>query len=529
MQAAPAAVPRWPRVFAAALIALFSWCPSIEPPLRADDNVSDGDYDGYEDVKDSNGKPIYAGGLVEGKCGARLSPSFSAGKFATADDERFFAEFFDVKIGEMTWKKNRQQLPDLRYKFKQTLTKASQAPAPDVHDKLNAITLAKCRKIAADERYPRAARVNCMNLIGELNQQEKREGDPKTVVALADARNYLLDAAADAALHDALRVEAMVGLKRHAETNLAADARKSVKDRMLQLLSKKNPPPGKIGPDWIRMQAADILGILASKGDEAKQPDVSAALLAMAAEADIELWMRCQVVGNLKKLDKSFPADKILPAARRLAGLVVEIATLTNKLPGAAGKAAEVKPVADAAAAVKANKKDDKSDARKKKADKVKKEDAKDADPKKDDENAAPVVKVPAQVRKVTGEELTFCLSRIRSALTGREVPEKKKGVLVPDTGGLLSAANDPNTRKFIEDLVANVDKMLLITANSKLAHATLVAELEKARTELEQWLKTAGVSKPAGKAVLADKAKSPPAVGRAKNKSGVNATVGSE
>jgi hypothetical protein len=524
MQFTTSTIQRWPRAFAAALIALLSL--SFLPPLRAADEP-DGEYDGFEDIaKDDNDNPIFAKdetgkGLLEKQCRTRVTNICNTGKFASPDEERFFSEFMDSKIGELTWKVSLTRLPELRTKFRNYFPAA--AAAQDVHEKLNKIVLDKCKKVVADERFPRAVRVNCMLMIGELNQQEKRSGDLRSVVTYSDARSYLLDSVDQPKLHDALRVAAMDGLERHAGTNPAADARKNLKDKMLQLLSKKNPAPGKskIGQDWVRVKAADILGILANEHEEARQADVTTALLNMAAEADLPIWMRCRAAENMKKLNKSFTADKILPAARQLAGLVVEVAAMTDTLPGAAPKKADVKPVKEAEADGGAKKNADKGDAAKKPVDKKKK-----PDPKKNaqdvvDENAvptAPAVNVPAKVKKVLAEELIFCLSRVKLALTGSI---KKDG-----DAGLLAAANDPNARKFIEELVDSVDEMLLISMDSKREYAKLVADLEKARTELEQWLKAAGEPKPDGGKVGAEKNKSRSQVGLGKPKGGVRATV---
>ncbi|HVC97412.1 MAG TPA: hypothetical protein VND64_27265 [Pirellulales bacterium] len=527
MQITQSAFERQPRAFAAALIALMSLSLLNRAPLLADD-APDGDYDGFEDVaKDDNGKPIFAKdesgkGLLEKQCGTKITNICNAGKFASPDEERFFSEFMDTKIGELTWKDNLTKLPDLRAKFRKYFPVA--AALPEVHDKLNKMVLEKCKKIVADERFPRAVRVNGMLMIGELNQQEKRSGDLRSVVTLPEARTYLVDSVDQPKLHDALRVAAMDGLERHAATNPTADARKSLKDKMLQLLSKKDSAAGKsrTGQDWVRVKAADILGTLAKEHDEARQADVAMALLDMAAEADLPLWMRCQAVGNMRKLNKNFPADKILPAARQLAGLVVEISASADQLPGAAPKKADAKPAADAAAAGGASKKVEKSEAGKKTADKKKKPDPKKSDQNDDDENAvpaAPAVHVSAKVRKLIGEELVFCLSRVKEALTGSF---KKDGV-----DGLLAAANDPNVRKSIEELVAGVDEMLKIAMDGKREYSVLLADLEKERTELEQWLKTAGVPKPGGGKVGLDKGKSSPPVGRVKTNADVKATVG--
>jgi hypothetical protein len=503
----------WPSRFAAALVALLSMSVSNGPSFAADDE-SDGAHDGYEDVqKDAKDEPIYAKdesgkGLTERNCKSRITAIFNAGRFSTADEERFFSEFFDVKIGELTWKQNAEELPDVRGKLRRNIGLAGGAPSPEVHDRLNAILLAKCKKIVADQRFPVTVRVNAMLMIGDLNQQEKRAGETASIVPLPDARVFLLASADDRSMHEALRIAATVGLKRHAQTNPTADVRKALKDAMLQILSKREPVEikKKLGVNWLRKNAAEVLGVLATKGDEARQPDVSKEILAMAADQEVELWMRCEVAGNLGELDsKSFPADKIMPAARQLADLAVEISAMANKIPGM--KVVNVKPAAVADAKKSEEKESKKSD--KKSADK--KPDKKSAEKKSDKKNtdkkneppaaaAAPTVRVTQHVRKVTSEELTSCLCMVRYALTGHippKFPVKRNDEAA--AGGLLAAATDANSKSFTHELVAKVDKMLEITSGNKLEFPELVEQLNVARTELEEWLKNAMPGKPAG------------------------------
>jgi hypothetical protein len=94
---------------------------------------------------------------------------------------------------------------------------------------------------------------------------------------------------------------------------------------------------------------------------------------------------------------------------------------------------------------------------------------------------------------------LTYCLSKVRYALTGY-VPTKypvRKNDEAP-TGGLLTAATDANAKSFLHELVAKVDKMLAITSG-KLEFQELVTQLDDERTQLEQWLKNATAAKPTG------------------------------
>jgi hypothetical protein len=203
---------------------------------------------------------------------------------------------------------------------------------------------------------------------------------------------------------------------------------------------------------------------------------------------------------------------------------------LTKNLAGTGAKSAETKPV-DAPAA-DAKKDDGKKDNRKKpKPDaKPKGKNPKGDKPVVSAAPPAPTTRVPAHVRKVTADELTFCLSRVRLALTGRDTPLKKNEK--PEPGALLAAASDANTRTFIDELVKKVDAMLAITMG-KLEYAEMVAELGKVRTELEQWLKPAAAAATAENATAAaEKPRKAPVTDSSKGggaKDAGKATVGSK
>ncbi|MEX2118791.1 MAG: hypothetical protein WD847_04200 [Pirellulales bacterium] len=352
-----------------------------------------------------------------------------SGRFDNAEDQTLFNNYFSFWMAELTWK---EKLPSLTAKRDELRKQFMPRAAPDVHNRLNALLLSEMPKIALNDAYHPAVRANCVLILADLNQQEPRAGGVGAV-PLPEALPVLLDAVQDTDQHDVVRVTALRGIVRHAESNMAQNVRKGVADAMVQLVTAKQPAEGqsKDGHLWLCMMAADVLGTLAAQGPEANLPEVCQALAGLVAQANGEIWVRCQAAESLGALEpKSFPANAVGKMAADLASLVVDISKAN------AQTAAEV----DTAAA-------------------------------------------PAKLREILAAELVDQLTQVKSALVGRgEPPAANRG---------LRAAADDAARPFIDGLVTKIDEMVAISGDTKLSLTDLAKSVQDKGLELEDWLKT--------------------------------------
>lgn len=124
----------------------------------------------------------------------------------------------------------------------------------------SAAALESMDALARDGQEPLAVRVNAMLFIGEMRQKDNREGKvwPKAADALAKA-------AADRTLPPAVRVAAMAGLARQADTAKAAgDARvteftRAARGALQGILGEKPEGSDAVAVDWLAARALAML------------------------------------------------------------------------------------------------------------------------------------------------------------------------------------------------------------------------------------------------------------------------------
>lgn len=176
------------------------------------------------------------------------------------NNQKLFDAYWTYYISQITW--GQHDLADIRTRIKSVL-RGSRDPARERLAKQ--IILPFCSKVAKDPGFSPHARVNAVLMIGELNQVEPVPGGPPQV-SLPEARPVLLELL-DPKLpvddvHDALRVEAMVGLMNHIERGgIKDDKQRKQVDSLLQgILNAKEPPQGR-RPEihkWIQRVAGEV-------------------------------------------------------------------------------------------------------------------------------------------------------------------------------------------------------------------------------------------------------------------------------
>mgnify|MGYP001041664315 CR=1 FL=1 len=182
---------------------------------------------------------------------------------------------------------------------------------PPVREQLLAFLLPKLVDMVKKNYHP-VTRVNAMLMIGRLNAQEpptRFGSDPP--VALPEAQPHLLAAlvdpqvpdAAHPKLPDAVKVAALVGIKRHAELGAVTtpEQRAAATAALLGLATTEAPPAGRSAAPhaWMRALAIEALGALKDPGAGGK---VAKALLGIAGQAGAPLTLRCAAAGALGKL-----------------------------------------------------------------------------------------------------------------------------------------------------------------------------------------------------------------------------------
>ena len=225
---------------------------------------------------------------------------------------------------------------DLCRDLKYAAEAATRLGQRQVYDRLSAITLENMLRLAKSKNrnYHPATRLNATLMIGELNA-------PEAIPAL-------LGLAQDAKQAELVRVAAMVGLIRHANPDIhrgnpdtvgisepatiqLSDPAtiQAVTAAMAAIAETPAPDPAKAdGANWLRAQAAEVLGLLGSPGNSGS---VVKALVIMLHDAQLPLAQRCRAAYALGQLNYGGATLSAGPCLDTLGGLACDALTAQQK------------------------------------------------------------------------------------------------------------------------------------------------------------------------------------------------------
>ncbi len=244
-----------------------------------------------------------------------------AGTFENPDEQQDFEKYFKYKIAELTWAASIPELPkkigDIK---KQDLVPSGRATTPTAHDRLNQMLLAALSNFAVKDTYHPAVRVNCVLLLGQLDQTEP-DGLGNNAVPLPAALEKLLTIATDPKQLDGVRVAAMTGIHRHAKASansMNPQGRAAAVKALTSPIVMDNPA----GQQWMRRSAARTLGIMAAKWPEANRPEVVVFAQQLIGDGEATLTGRCEAANTLGQLDKAAYSGAPVPQLASAAGFL---------------------------------------------------------------------------------------------------------------------------------------------------------------------------------------------------------------
>jgi len=205
---------------------------------------------------------------------------------------------------------------------------AAKATNAAAHDALNNVTLEFMDAVTNDNYHP-VVRANAMLMIGDLNESDPN-GPP-----WKKALPSLLKAVSDPKMIDAVRIEALRGLVRHARSGVDAEPRGQVIRAMVAIIGQHTAPAGRSqdGHDWICRRAIDVLAAL---GDAGANNAVPQALVAAVNDGAASISVRCAAAEALGKVKFNPPKDfDSMAVAKGLGKLAIDSVKteLTAKAP----------------------------------------------------------------------------------------------------------------------------------------------------------------------------------------------------
>jgi hypothetical protein len=233
----------------------------------------------------------------------------------------FFAK---VKLAELTHVANLTKLHEKRISLRQLYIRRPRLPDA-VHTHLNELIFTNMTRVAHDNGYHPAVRVNAMLMVAELNQKEAAVASGAQVPAVPlpsamSGRGGLLESAEDTTLHPAVRAMALYGIQRHADAKIPAGSQANVMAKMAAILKEKPLTAGNTqGAAWLKARAADVLATMGATDASGAVPGELATIVIDAA-APIDL--RCaaaKALGAQKGLAAgSLKLPELVPALGNL-------------------------------------------------------------------------------------------------------------------------------------------------------------------------------------------------------------------
>lgn len=202
---------------------------------------------------------------------------------------------------------------DLRRNFTSQLRRSNN---PQAAEFVNQLALEKLKAYATQNYHP-TVRVNAVLLIGDLDADPGTSAMNRQPQPLPASLPVLIEFLKNEQMTDATKVAALVGIHRHAAAGLPEGARSGITELMLQIVSGAEVPSERSGEgdNWMRQQAAEILGLLGSVGEQGR---VLQALTDTLKERDAPLWLRCAAAASLAQLQFEGSATDTSPIVMSL-------------------------------------------------------------------------------------------------------------------------------------------------------------------------------------------------------------------
>lgn len=302
----------------------------------------------FYEIREINGQPIAKPKPSER---TRILAILREGQLPP-EDQALWDSYWLYRVAEFTWPESLPNLPKLRDTLKkQELLTSGGAPSPQLHAALVELLRERFYGLATRPEYHPTVRLNAMLVVGDLNETEPNvqgQGAVPLPRALQDLFRAVNNSDNDELQQpDFIRVAAMVGLLRHAQLNVADQARGPIVQLMLQLIAPQaaenaTPTDAEI---WLCRQAIRVAAVLASKYSEVNTADLALALRPVLNNPVADLQTRCLAARALGYLEATgFEAGEVPDLVYDLADLLVAVA---NNKPRAASTVEE-SPAAEA-------------------------------------------------------------------------------------------------------------------------------------------------------------------------------------
>jgi uncharacterized protein (UPF0147 family) len=218
----------------------------------------------------------------------------SSGRFGNQAEQKQVEDYFEnYEFKLWTQQKHAVELAKWRKDFGKL---QKQAKPGQIHDRLNDLAFDVLGKKLKTKKYSPTFRLNAIVAIGDLNAVEGSTPTP-----LPKTLPFLLETLADEKELDAIRINAVNGIRRHVVAGMKdPETSKLVPDVSKAMLKLASSEDSALGKSWMRTQAVEILGLMGSPGEN---DQVVLLLQSIIENTKLPAKLRCDAADALGQLN----------------------------------------------------------------------------------------------------------------------------------------------------------------------------------------------------------------------------------
>lgn len=254
----------------------------------------------------------------------QFSSLLTAGTFSGNDDEKkkqlkMVEDVVRQRLAAMTLKDNRETVQDLRISFQKEIARNGQKSQAGKQEVRQEVIAAVLRELPELMKYHFIARLNGVLLLAELNEFEADGTINQPAVPLTSAHDRLMEILRDTEQLEAVRLPAVVGLRRILSD--VPDLKMAIRYKIVTELVKQLDASKQGGGEWLQYRLAESLGVSGVLDNQDRQPVVVDALGRLLIDADRPKLARVEAAYSLARmpLTNKVNVDKIAIEVARLA------------------------------------------------------------------------------------------------------------------------------------------------------------------------------------------------------------------
>lgn len=254
----------------------------------------------------------------------QFSGLLTSGTFASSEDEKtkqlkLISDVVRTRLAAFTLQENRETVQDLRVAFQKEIARNGRKADQGRQEVRQEVIAAVLKELPELMKYHFIARLNGVLLLAELNEYEADGTINQPAVPLTAAHDRLLEIVRDGQQLEAIRVPAVIGLRRILAE--VPELKLAVRYKIVTELVKQLDASKQGGGEWFQYRLAEAVGYAGVLDNQDRQPVVIDALGRLLIDSDRPKLARVEAAYAFARLPltNKVNVDKIAVEVARLA------------------------------------------------------------------------------------------------------------------------------------------------------------------------------------------------------------------